>query len=561
MRKKIETISLFSLILLSVINIHLLFAQDLPDFSEIKERNVRADLNFLASTELEGREAGLTGGRTAGLFIASQLYQMGLNPMIQPDSTEPFAAYFQTFGIVGVAPEDIKVELTVPVNGKSTSAIQGQDFYYFFNSPAEPEIAGEPVFVGYGIQAPEYDYDDYAGVSCSGKIAIAYYGEPLENDTLTFFNGKHQTQYTLPDWKARRAAEAGAQALVFIPTPENSQKYARILQHKSGRKGRKPFVLAEEKGVPVIYLSAEFTEKVFGNRLNENFEKENARLKKWLAQDGKHQAFHWNESGVQTESWKLAVHYKNEEKRQARNVLAVLPGQDAKLKSEYILIGSHYDHEGLQQGEIFRGADDNASGVAANLNAAFAYSLLPAAQQPRRSVIFAFWDGEEMGMLGSTYFVQHPVIDLKNIKIAFNMDMIGRDASFNFAALRQPMKEEDSQNKVMLFYSAQSPQLQQMAIAANDLSRLHLLFDPNVYFTSGSDHANFQEQHIPVVYYFTGFHTDYTSPQDLPAKIDYKKLTRIAVHIANFAYRLANANELPGFDTKILSAPVGDFKM
>jgi hypothetical protein len=123
------------------------------------------------------------------------------------------------------------------------------------------------------------------------------------------------------------------------------------------------------------------------------------------------------------------------------------------------------------------------------------------------------------------------------------------------------MAEEDAQNKVMIFYSAQAPALAELARQANDDLNLHLLYDPNVFFISGSDHANFQVHNIPVVYYFTGFHTDYTSPNDIPDKIDYAKLTRITKHIANLVYILSNLNKVPDFDENILTAPEGDFKM
>jgi len=224
-------------------------------------------------------------------------------------------------------------------------------------------------------------------------------------------------------------------------------------------------------------------------------------------------------------------------------------------------VGSHYDHEGVSDGQIYYGADDNASGVSANLNVAMAFSQLSSVNKPKRSIIFAFWDAEEKGMLGSKYFTLHPPVSLESLKCVFNMDMIGRDASFNFAALRQPMVDDDAENEVMIFYSAQAPKLAQLAQQANDDLYLHLLYDPNVFFTSGSDHANFQVHKIPVLYYFTGFHTDYTSPNDTPDKIDYEKLTRITKHIANFVYILGDLNVVPDFDESILSAPEGDFRM
>ena len=467
--------------------------------------------------------------------------------------------YFQPFRIVGAVPAKIASSLTIRQNNRETVARAGEDYYYFFNSPVELQVTAPAVFAGYSITAPEYNYDDFAGIDCTDKIVVAYYGEPLEKDSSVFFNGRHITTYATGDWKARLVAQKGGKALILLPTPENQDKYLRFLKRKTRTLKEQNFILMEETGIPVFYLSADFAEKMLGSWRRANFEQEQSRRRKWLSK-GPKEPFTWKATGWQTGEWSVQVALSEVETRQCRNVLAVLPGSDPQQKEEFILIGSHYDHEGVKNGKIYRGADDNASGVTANLNIARAFAQARDKTPFKRSLVFAFWDGEEKGLRGSQYFVDHPLIPLDKIKIVFNMDMIGRDASFNFAALRRPVKEEDAENKVMLFYSAQTPELKTLAQKSNQAIGLHLLFDPNVFFTSGSDHMNFQAKKIPVVYYFTGFHTDYTSPDDTPDKIDYHKLTRIARHIANFAYRLSVKKEIPQFNSKILTAPEGDFK-
>lgn len=537
----------------------LIQAQDFPGLSGITERHIRADLNFLASQELSGREAGKPGGFAAGVFLASRLYYTGLAGLNQAGENSPFQTYYQPFDIVGAVPAKAVSSLTIRQNGEEMTASYGKDYFYLFNSPMELDITAPAVFAGYAITAPEYHYNDFSGVDCQGKIVVAYYGEPLEKDSTVFFNGVHITRYAMAEWKARLVAQKGGKALILLPTPENREKYVRFLKRKSRSLKEQNFILKEETGVPVLYLSVEFAEKIFGKWEAANFEQERNRLRKWLT-SGPEKPFAWKGSDWKAGDWSLQISLPEVETRQCRNVLAVLPGSDPQLKEEYILIGSHYDHEGIKNGKIYRGADDNASGVTANLNIARAFAGLQGGDLPKRSVIFAFWDAEEKGLRGSQYFVEHPLIPLTRIKAAFNMDMIGRDASFHFAALRKPMTDEDAENKVMLFYSAQAPELEAMARKANSEIGLHLLFDPNVFFTSGSDHMNFQAKKIPVVYYFTGFHTDYTSPTDTPDKIDYRKLTRIARHIANFAYHLGREQKVPEFNSKILTAPEGDFR-
>jgi hypothetical protein len=359
-------------------------------------------------------------------------------------------------------------------------------------------------------------------------------------------------------WKAKTVAEKGGTALLMIPTPDNREAYHKFLQRRLAEKNQTKFVLTENIAVPVIYLSPEFSDKLWNILWQQNFESMNQLLRGRL-KDCHDQFLSWPGSNAREYPVKLVIGYKNEEIRNCRNIVAYLHNTGGTSSDEYVLIGAHYDHEGVKEGKLFPGADDNASGVTANLQVAIAYAKNQKKLGLKRNLIFAFWDAEEKGTLGTQYFVEQPPVPLEQLKVAFNMDMIGRDASFNFAALRQPLKDEDAENKVMIFYSAQAPVLGDYAFDANQTLQLQLLYDPNVFFTSGSDHVNFHSRKVPVVYYFTGFHTDYTSVNDTADKINFAKLTRITRHIANFSYLLVNAEVLPEFDTRILSAPEGDF--
>ena len=537
------------------------WAADFPESSSIKENNIEIVLRTLASDSMQGRDAGLPSGWRAGDYLLKQFAAMDLQQLYSNQEQSSPAAFVQKFDITGIFPQDMDSHLSVSTDAGMISLKAGEDFFYFINSPKQPDVTEEIVFAGYAIDAPLYQYNDFVDVDCRNKIVLAYYGEPLETDSLEFFNGVHQTSYLLPETKANEIASRGGTALILIPTPENQTKYNRFLSRKNSQGNKQQFMLGEESSVPVIYLSSEFANTWLGGWVPSNFSQEHEKLQKWLQEGQQHNSpFSW-EGDLSDRRAKLRIKYLNSEKRECRNILGLIPGQDQQLKDEYILVGSHYDHEGISDGQIYYGADDNASGVSANLNVAGAFSLLTSKENPKRSIIFAFWDAEEKGMLGSKYFTLHPPVFLPSLKCVLNMDMIGRDASFNFAALRQYIVDDDAENEVMIFYSAQTPALAQLAQQANDDLNLHLLYDPNIFFTSGSDHANFQVHNIPVVYYFTGFHTDYTSPNDIPDKIDYAKLTRITKHIANLVYILSNLNKVPDFDENILTAPEGDFKM
>ncbi|OPX33292.1 hypothetical protein B1H10_06170, partial [candidate division KSB1 bacterium 4484_188] len=342
----------------------------------IRESKVKGDLNFLASKELQGRETGELGAKVAGAFLASQMLGMNLSPLTDGDKAEPFEKYYQHFQIVGASSEEISLSLRVRKSGKNYRARNGQDVFYFFNSPGDLQFRGEAVFAGYAIKAPEFNYDDLSGLDCRDKIVLAFYGEPLEKDTLTFFNGKHRTHYMMPDWKAEALAKLGAKALIMLPTAENETGYQRFLQRRTHDKRKKQFILKDEFAVPVIYLSADFARKLFGRDWKENFISEQNRLRTWLSDQGE-SVFHWEAALPTNGKWQVKIRVKNPETRECRNVIAVLPGREQTLKNEYILIGSHYDHEGIIEGKIYRGADDNASGDVANLNVARALSHLP----------------------------------------------------------------------------------------------------------------------------------------------------------------------------------------
>ena len=531
-------------------------AQEHPNSESIKRKLIEKDLVAFTDEKYQGRDAGSEGNRLAAEFISERLNSLGLQPLSPEPGMTGLTQYFQKFEIVGINPAEISGRISIIVDDSILALQKGKDYHYFFNSVQQLNDSSEIVFAGYAIDAPEYNYDDFNGLDIHNKLVLAFYGEPLQNDSLLFFNGIHQTHFIMEDWKARSVAERGGRALILIPTPDNRESYTRMLKRKSRAKSVKNFILREDVSVPVIYLSDEFAERWTGSWIINHFAAENKRIRALVSGEIA-EKLHWTAPEWDLSTGYIRLTYREPEIRTCNNILAVQPG-NGKL-DEYILVGAHYDHEGMKDGEIYAGADDNASGAMANLHVAAAFAGLAPDEVTNRHLIFAFWDAEEKGTLGTRYFVDHTPVPLENIKMAFNMDMIGRDASFKFAALRQPMVDENAENQVMLFYSAQSPELRNLAMFVNRNTQLDLKFDPNVYFTSGSDHRSFHARQIPVVWYFTGFHTDYTSPRDTADKINFEKLTRITRHIANFSYEFANKTDLPVFNKSILYAPEGDF--
>jgi hypothetical protein len=220
--------------------------------------------------------------------------------------------------------------------------------------------------------------------------------------------------------------------------------------------------------------------------------------------------------------------------RGGRNILAVLPGTDPKLRDEYIVVGAHYDHVGDGRqghvkgpiGNIYNGADDNASGVAALLESIEALS--DAKIETRRSILFAFWDGEEMGMLGSKDWFKSPTVSPAKIRLAFNIDMIGR--------LRE--------GKLQVLGTRTGYNMRPLVAGSADQS---LWLDFSWELTANSDHWPFLERQIPIVMLHTGLHDDYHLPGDDAEKINHVGLETVTRYLLATVTEAANADELPAY--------------
>jgi len=215
-----------------------------------------------------------------------------------------------------------------------------------------------------------------------------------------------------------------------------------------------------------------------------------------------------------------------------RNVLALLPGSDEQLKDDYIVIGAHFDHVGYGSrknsygaGYIHNGADDNASGTAALLEVAEAFTHLREA--PRRSILFAFWDAEEKGLLGSKHWVKDPTVPLENVRFKINVDMVGR------------MKDE----KVIVYGTRTAAGLRQLVARANHSTDLRVSYV--WWINPRSDHHTFVKQEIPVLMLHTGLHRDYHRPSDDAHKLNADGMQRVTQLFFSLSHELAQRDELP----------------
>lgn len=236
----------------------------------------------------------------------------------------------------------------------------------------------------------------------------------------------------------------------------------------------------------------------------------------------------------------------------AMNVWAVLPGSDAKLKDEYVVIGSHLDHLGKRPDRWYPGADDDGSGTTGVLAISQMFAKNPV--KPARSILFVCFCGEENGLVGSGYFANNCPIPLSSIVGELQMDMIGRDEEEAMDGPRRVNigeKAEDNLNSVHLVGTQKlAPSLHTLCLEKNKVAKFDIEYDQEDMF-SRSDHANFAQKGVPVAFFFTGLHRDYHQPTDTPDKIHFEKLLRVATWVYDIAFELATQKDRPHIEPEL----------
>ncbi len=372
--------------------------------AQIDRSSLEGPIRFLADNLLEGRGPASRGDLLAQLYLATTLQSLGLEPGLEN-------GYVQPFDMVSVNAEVPKAWAFR--KGGQDLTLKYWDQYIAASGIQEDRSAidgAEVVFVGYGIQAPEYQWDDYKGMDLKGKVLLMLNNDPESDPKL--FEGNRRLYYGRWVYKYESAARQGAAGAIIIHTQPSAGYGWQVVQ--SSWTGPQ-FELPAE-GEPRTQISAWVTEdaarqlaKLAGKDLD-------ALVKQAQSRD-----FRPVPLGVTTS---LAVANKIE-KVQTANVAGLLRGSDPKLKDEVVIYTAHHDHLGIGEPDkagdkIYNGALDNAAGVAQVLAIAKAFTALP--QKPRRSVLFLFVAAEEQGLLGSEYYARHPTFPPGRIAANVNFD-------------------------------------------------------------------------------------------------------------------------------------------
>jgi hypothetical protein len=533
-------------------------AQQRTDEAVPGVERLRAHISYLASDKLEGRRTGSPGADMAAEYIAGEFSRYGLRrsqgrdlPGMSILEANSPRRYMQEFPFVagvelghnnsmlltpGTTASNIAATARATNNGQLTDAMKGElraksldlrlgeDWMPLgFSSNARIEFQSA-VFVGYGIKVDEIHYDDYAGMPINGRIAIAFEGTPDGDNPHGHF-----AQYTNVRWKAIAAREQGATALVIIAREENfkDDRLSRLSYDNS----------SGEAGLPVVVISRQAAQRIFeagGLAPIANMEKAAQEIVAALAQPTAKEKHRNASMPLQNVTLNIATDIVRRN-APAYNVVGILDGSDPVLKNEAIVIGAHYDHLGRggegslapREGDIHHGADDNASGVAGLLELARIFSAERA--KIKRTLVFIAFSGEEEGLLGSNFYVNHPLVPLGQTVAMINMDMIGR------------MKED----KLMIGGVGTAQEWRDSINFINNLrfhiSRGRSLQPPPTIFSltlnedgyGPSDHSSFYSKQVPVLFFFTGTHEDYHKPSDTADKINYEDEARLVSFVAN----------------------------
>ncbi len=468
-------------------------------------------VKYLASPELKGRATGSPELEKAAAYIASQFQSFGLKPADGKDFEQAFPAELgaKLGAANGFSYTDAGINQTLR---------EGRDYEPFAFS-TNGKFAGPVVFAGYGITAKEHNYDDYAGIDVKGKIVLILRHEPQENDPNSVFDGKKLTSHATFTDKMVNAKQHGAAGVILVndvaahkTSDDKLEKFGAV----GGPRDAGIFFVQMKEANAEQWLRAE------GRDLRQ--------IEKDIDTDLKPRSFPLSKVDVD-----LSVDLIHETKT-VHNVAAYLPGKTA----EYVIIGAHYDHLGLgdehslapnQLGTIHPGADDNASGTAGVIELARWFSKQP---QPKRGILFLTFAGEELGLLGSNWYVNHPELPEGNAVAMLNLDMIGRirdgrvfvSGAQTGTTLAKILEEVKPPGPLQIDQGGKNS---------------------GTNMSDASDHASFASKQIPVLFFFSGLHADYHKPGDTADKIDSADAVKLLDYVASIATRLSEAPDRPRF--------------
>jgi hypothetical protein len=490
-------------------------------------------LSFVASDEMEGRADPSKGLDITAKFIATLLDRWGVRP------AGDGRTFFQR---ITLRKEKLAEGTDVDLNGRKFVA--GKDF---FARPLAGSASGSMVFAGDGLFLKAKNIDAYQGLDPKGKIVVLTQGGIPAGVTIAdLMGGKRGEDWVDPIAYAEKKGAVGVvmlNSLLVQASPESMENARKSAETSSFY----PEKLPKPSGgqLPAILANLALVNAIFAG------EKTDARTVLMNLPGGTPV-----KSFELTPDKKLTLTIKtSSETVPSQNVVAVVEGSDPVLKAEYVALGAHYDHIGVGapiNGDTIRnGADDDGSGTVALL--AMAEALTKAGRHPKRSVLFVWHMGEEMGLWGSQYYATYPTVPLDKVVAQLNIDMIGRSRQPGDTNPRN--KDLSGPNELYVIGSKMmSTELGALSEAVNGAYlKMSLNYkyddpkDPEQFFYR-SDHINYARKDVPIIFYFTGVHADYHQPSDEVSKIDFQKYEKVTRTIYMTLWEIGEMKTRPKVD-------------
>lgn len=514
---------------IAVLAVLLLLVPQPPAAGRVSRERLRADLEFLCSPPLEGRASLSRGADAAAWYLASEMRKIGLQPVSG-------RGYLQPFEVVPLRLDRDRSSIEVIREG-AAEAFEANAV--FFPDPATPiDLTLDVVFAGYGITAPEHGYDDYASLDVRGKAVLVFDHEPQEGDPASVFHGSGFTLHANTWTKTETAQRHGAAAVLVVTEPVHAHRAAPRPPERAN--APRQALARSELRIPRFSVPLRVAEALL--------ESTGRPAAEWQRQIDRGPS----PSSQRLDGVRVRLRAANQDAEPATswNVAGLLPGTDPALRDETILVTSHYDHLGVQNGKLYPGANDNASGVAAMLEVA---RLLLERPLPR-SVLFVAFGSEEQLMLGSYHYVAHPLRPLNTTVAVINLDMIGRNEEHTAESLGAYDVTAGRSHQLNLVGAAFSPDLETVFSKAAPAAGVELSTkfdrDSSMRALFRCDHLPFLQKGIPAVWLFGGFHPGYHEPVDTVDRLDFEKLAHAVDLTVHTVRTLAATRDTPRFHAR-----------
>jgi hypothetical protein len=493
-------------------------ATEVPPVGAVTSEELRRDLFGFADDSMRGRETGTEDAARAMRFLVERLERLGLEPAGDSLYVQRVPLQKEVFGPA--------TRVAVEEGGRTRTVAIGEEVVPLLNlgagvPPTKRTAEGEIVFVGYGLTQTNPKRDDFAGLNLQGKVVVVINGAPAGTDSAR--RAQLEGQGAISERIAKILPQRPA-AMIVLLTGKGSELFeqsAPQIERAVTLRTNAPELPESERQIPMIMLGV----PVVGSPL----------LPAGWPADDRAQVLTGRRLTARIEQVKTPI--------TGYNVAAIVPGSDPALKRTYVAFGAHYDHVGVVKptagDSIANGADDDGSGSVALL--AIARVMQQAPVKPRRSVLFVWHVGEEKGLLGSSYFTDHPTVPIDSIVAQINADMIGRNAdSLLYVVGPQAAPNGQSKRLGAIVDSVNASMARPFAFNREWDSATH---PEHIY--ERSDHFNYARKGIPIVFLTSGLHDDYHKVSDEAGKIDFAKLARVTRLMVETGRAVANSPGRP----------------